>query len=492
MAAPRTSPTAIRRFWLRLLCVAAALLPLALVELALRRHGSPLAADDPYVEFVSVEPLFVRNDTGDRYRTAPNRLAYFRPQSFPTPKPDDAFRIFVLGGSTVQGRPFSVETSFSTWLQLGLESADPSKTWEVVNCGGVSYASYRLAPILEEVLAYDPDCLILCTGHNEFLEERTYAHLRALPSWARSWYRRLARLRTFAAAGSWWNRSTAGGHPTGESEALPTEVQAALDANHALDRYQRDDRRRDRIVEHFAYSIRHMVDRAKQADVPILLISPPADLKDTSPFKAAFSSQGEATASLAERWRIVTTDELSPRREVELLRAIRAEDDRHAGVLFRLGHGLLSAFRPAEAREAFLRAKDEDLVPLRILESMRTLIRDTAEETDTPFLDAHALLESRTPDHILDSTWLVDHVHPTVGGHREIARALVTALEAQAVVTRPPDWEATWERAADRHLRNLNPAYFAKGRQRLERLQRWARGRAGAGQNRAPRDRLEP
>ena len=63
----------------------------------------------------------------------------------------------MLGGSTVQGRPFSIETAFSTWLELSLTAADPSRIWQVVNCGGVSYASYRLAPIVDESSCYKPD-----------------------------------------------------------------------------------------------------------------------------------------------------------------------------------------------------------------------------------------------------------------------------------------------------------------------------------------------
>ena len=86
---------------------------------------------------------------------------------------------YCLGGSTVQGRPYAIETSFTTWLELNLRTADPRYQWEVVNCGGVSYASYRLVPILRELLAYEPDLFIICTGHNEFLEDRTYASVKA-------------------------------------------------------------------------------------------------------------------------------------------------------------------------------------------------------------------------------------------------------------------------------------------------------------------------
>ena len=38
--------------------------------------------------------------------------------------------------------------------------------------------SYRLLLILEKCLQYKPDLFIVCTGHNEFLEDRSYAHLK--------------------------------------------------------------------------------------------------------------------------------------------------------------------------------------------------------------------------------------------------------------------------------------------------------------------------
>ena len=112
------------------------------------------------------------------------RQGFFRPESFASHKGSREFRIFCIGESTVQGNPWGIETAFSTWLELSLRAADPSREWQVVNAGGISYASYRLSPIVAEVLQYQPDLLILCVGQNEFLEDRTYAPLRdAQPGW---------------------------------------------------------------------------------------------------------------------------------------------------------------------------------------------------------------------------------------------------------------------------------------------------------------------
>ena len=174
-----------RKWLLRGITIALALVPFALIEIAVRLLV-PVSTADPLVDLQQLRPLFVLDQSARRWTIPPSRGNFFRPDSFLADKPPGARRIFVLGGSTVQGRPYAIETAFSTWLELSLQAAAPERRWDVVNCGGVSYASYRLLPILQEVLAYEPDLIVLYCGHNEFLEERTYASFRSRPGWARS------------------------------------------------------------------------------------------------------------------------------------------------------------------------------------------------------------------------------------------------------------------------------------------------------------------
>ena len=172
-----------RRLVFHALAVVVVLSPLVLGELLLRLcvPRRPARPDDPYVTFRRQEPLFILDGTATRYETATDRLTAFRPQSFAAEKSARTVRVFCLGGSTVQGRPYSVETSFTTWLRLNLEAAQPATDWEVINVGGISYASYRLVPILRELLTHQPDLFIVYTGHNEFLEDRTYRDVKDMP-----------------------------------------------------------------------------------------------------------------------------------------------------------------------------------------------------------------------------------------------------------------------------------------------------------------------
>ena len=166
-----------------LLPVLAILIFFALLEGGLALFGvqPALQNEDPFVGFASNAPLFVSSPGANGKQllaTAPNKKDFFNRQSFAQPKAPNTYRIFTLGGSTTYGRPYDDNTSFSGWLRELLPAVDQSKNWEVINAGGISYASYRVAKLMEELIRYQPDLFIIYTGHNEFLEERTYREIR--------------------------------------------------------------------------------------------------------------------------------------------------------------------------------------------------------------------------------------------------------------------------------------------------------------------------
>jgi len=468
-----------RTLLLHLMAVIFVLSPLALGELALRLFvpAPPVRWEDPYVSFASPRPLFVPDAAGTRFETAPERLVAFRPQSFAATKGAKTFRIFCLGGSTVQGRPYSVETSFTTWLALTLQAAQPEVEWEIVNCGGISYASYRLVPVMKEVLGYEPDLLILYAGHNEFLEDRTYEALKRTPRILIQLHRTMLGLRSYALADRW----LAGRRARRASQTvLPADVQTKLDLREGLGSYQRDSRWRQGIVEHFGQNLQTMVQMARRAGVPIILVNPVSNLKDCPPFKSEF----RADLSPVQRERVTDLWARSDRldwsqahEKLGLVEQAAAIDDQHAGLLFATGTCYQHIGRPDEAKEWFVRAKDEDICPLRILEPMHRLIRETAVQYDLPFVDVRAMIEEHTEDGIPGKEWLLDHVHPTISGHKLIADALYQAIAEMDLVPSPDHWQDTREELWRRHLASLNEAYFAQGLARLERLRQWSRGR---------------
>lgn len=473
-----------RAILFRLGAVLAGPLLLVLVELTLRLAVPlpPVNIEDPFVSFHRLSPLFVPNPTGTRFEIAKERLTAFCPQSFAAEKKPKSLRIFCLGGSTVQGRPYSVETSFTSWLEINLRAALPAAEVEVINCGGISYASYRLVPIMQELLEYEPDLFIIYTGHNEFLEDRTYEHIKNKPRVLILIHRALLNLRIYSHVHHLLSQHMGRGTPAEHSPKtiLDPEVQARLDFQEGLKSYHRDQVWRKNIIEHFHHNLDTMVRMSRAANVSVILVNPVSNLKDCPPFKSEHGSDlsEEQIQQVNElRKQAGELDWSQTYEKIRLLERAAAIDSRHAGLLFLLGKYYEHIGRFPQAKEWFIKAKEEDVCPLRILETMHEIIREVAGRYKVPLVDVRSLIENHTTDGIAGSKWLLDQVHPNITGHRLIADALYEVMKENGMVQTPAGWQTLRDQMCKQHLASLDNAYYARGQARLKRLAQWSRGR---------------
>lgn len=480
-AASSRNRTARRLWMLRGLSIVCGLSLFVVVELVccLLGIGETPLEDDPFVGFSNLQPLFEKSSGGDRFVTAKSRLKFFRPEEFAASKPSGTKRIFCLGGSTVQGRPFAKETSFTTWLELALQQADPDQKWEVINCGGISYASYRLVPILQECLGYQPDAFIICTGHNEFLEDRSYGQLRKTSPLVTSAFHGLSRFRSFQFLRQVLLSDSA--TEKNSRDVLGSDVDAFLDYKDGISAYHRDDDWRRGVIAHFESNLERMVQLAHQHGVPIVVVRPPSNLADTMPFKSEHRS--DLTEQERDRWndtmlRARASLKKFPAAAVTTFEEAIRIDPEYAATHYELGQLLEVLGDFSAARKEFLLARENDICPLRILSPMEQAIARVAARNDVPLLDAHQLLEQETRHGILDSSILVDHVHPSFGGHQLIAMALVENLQELSIVKPRPNWHPLARAAFQASFQQLPDVYFAKGEQRLSNLRYWTQGMA--------------
>ena len=467
-----------RRAALQLAAVAAFFVVLEGV-LALAGVQPIAATEDPYVGFSAASPLFVRQagpDGADEMVTAPGKLKWFNAQRFPAVKPPGTVRVFTLGGSTTYGHPFDDAVSYSGWLRELLPAVDSSRRFEVVNCGGISYASYREVVLMQELLQYAPDLFIVYCGPNEFLEARTYGDVGGRHPLLLELGTLLSRTRTYTVVRRWLRggdeaRPDASGTPgagtgaaAGDATVLPAEVTTRLDDPSGLKLYERDDALRDRILEHYRYNLGRMAELAASAGARLLLVAPAAELRDCAPFKSQHTDGvSDETARHVEdllaqagqelREAPIAT-ELAPRfglddpREQALALASEAvaADPRYALAHYRRGEALFALGRPDEARVAFERARDEDVCPLRPLTEMRPIVLDTARDRGTLWLDFVSIVDAdcerrfghRVPGH----EQFLDHVHLDVDGYRLLALTLLATLQQAGLVATPPDGNA--------------------------------------------------
>ncbi len=439
-------------------------------------------AEDPYVGFSSTSPLFVET-TGaggsTEMVTQQNKLSLFNPQRFPTRK-GDAIRVFCLGGSTTFGRPYDDATSFCGWLRELLPVADPSRRWEVVNAGGVSYASYRVALLMEELIEYEPDLFVVYSGHNEFLERRTYSSIIAMPETVRGLGSVASKTRIWTAMSRVVHQfSQRPSTPESSPDILDEEVTTLLDSAIGPSAYTRDDELAEKILLHYRYNLTRMVDIAASVGAETMFITPASNLRDSRPFKSEhrpdLSEQDRRTIeTLLEEAQVAHVQGRLDESLTETA-AAAAIDPRHAQLAFLQGRLLDEAENWVDARSAFERARDEDVCPLRAPGPVADIVREIAAERGASLVDFEVLTDGWAKDGIPGKEFFLDHVHPTIEVHRRLAVAILETMADGQLLRLSPEWgEDAVAEVAQRVEGGLDPQTHALALMKLSKVLGWA------------------
>lgn len=538
----------IRLSWRKKLAFAAvtALVVLGLLEGGLWLFGvrPVIATEDPYVGFTSLSPLYeeVMDEYGEVWmQTAANKLKYFNPQKFAKKKPKGTYRIFCLGGSTAFGRPYDFRTAYSGWLQEFLPVADPSRRWEVINAGGISYASYREALLVEEACRYEPDLFIVYGSHNEFLEARTYRSVIEMPAAVRGLGALASRTHVYAAA-HWAVQSVRGAPDDDERAILDDQVKTRLDRSVGPADYSRNDDERKQIVDHYRFNLARIVDTARANGAEVLLVQPASNLRDCSPFKSEHSPDVEANDLKRRDYRAaydeaktaldaamtlvavvekaeqeaaakeaaaqkkaaanaepaakeppgnVPASDAAQQKEIEQgklvlyseLRKALTAIDRAVALDPRYAEGhylrgrILDQLKEFDlAREAYQRALDEDVCPLRAVREIHEAMDSVAAEREVELVDFQELISAVSPQGITDSQkWFLDHVHPSPAGHGVLAEAIVARLIEEKIVRKSDKWtDAEVQRIAASVVARITPEKHAEALRNLSKVLTWA------------------
>ncbi len=428
------------------LIVTLAFFLLAEGALALFQLGEQAAQTDALAGFSNQHPLFVPEPSStdaNRLQTATNKLVWFNDQTFTAKKPAGVRRIFCVGGSTTFGRPYDDATSFCGWLREFLPLADDRVRWEVINAGGVSYASYRVASVMDELAAYDPDLFIVYTGQNEFLERRTYAGIFSQPEAQRNLTAALSRTRTFNALKQLLRpEQPSSDKQTPAVKGLSGEVNEMLNHTVGPADYHRDDQWHDDVLRHFEANLHRMSNTAKQSGAEILFIVPASNEKDCSPFK----SELDPNTSKSEQDRFysafATRSSLPDKDRKSLLQELRSREPGFADVQYELGKIHWNAGQSDQAKSAFQQAINHDVCPLRATTQIQSKVRSAATANNIATVDfdkrLRQLCQQEYAHSVLGKEYFLDHVHPTIQTHQKLALWIVDALQENNMIAKTP------------------------------------------------------
>ncbi|MBI82632.1 MAG: hypothetical protein CMJ81_05500 [Planctomycetaceae bacterium] len=425
---------------------------LALLELVLLMVGvkTVLETADPSRGFSGLASVFTEDQeqgvfTSDP-RQVPRNLGTFSSQQFLIDKPPEGLRLFCIGGSSAMGFPRGAAASFHAVLGELLESSLPARRVETINAAGMSYASHRLRFVADEILHYQPDILIIYSGHNEFVEKgvfrslqqsvRQQAVLNPLLYRSRLYslaYRALQPFTRSAGSENSWTVSPNAGLPTSVRRDPGERIPLA---------------ERTELVAFFAENLREIIRTCAGKQIKVVLCTVPANLRDWSPSRwesPALRPGGEweswqdsirrGRQALEELEPLLNPQNTShPNRRTVAQQALAhfqsaaqrlPEDPQTVYWIARAQEGL-QQWKAADA--SYRRACQLDDMAVRATDDVNRAIREVAASEEVIFVDIEKLFVDLSPQGLIGYNLIEDYVHPTVEGHQQIAYAIWKAL----------------------------------------------------------------
>lgn len=421
-----------REFLLVLLQALALLVVLELV-MGLTGIGKKLVEESQLLPFQSfARPLFETDGGGDSgtFRANEARLGS---QRFVLPKPEGVTRIFCLGGSAMKGLGYSPNVSIPVFLERCLVRAGyPGRRFEVVNCGIVGHSSAQERPICAELLArYDPDLLVVCSGNNEFLRTHAEKYEELHRSGIGASIRRVgAQMVSVRLLKKLVARPKALG-PTDSEEVRLTASQFIEEVEVAPAEIAD-------VVAAYRRNLEEIAGACRQAGVPLVLMTVPANLRWNDPFEGE-----DWVAKAAEKWSLdVPSGSGDGKNGIEALLAALEKRSADASaradeLAFVRGKCLEALGRIPAARQAYTASLELDPHLRRTLPAMNEAVREVAAATGALLVDTCAVFQELEP--IPDFRFFYDHIHYTPRGALTVALRVAERLrEGRVFAAAPP------------------------------------------------------
>ena len=335
--------------------------------------------------------------------------------SIPATKPPGTIRIFVLGESAAMGDPDSAY-GFSRYLEVMLRERYPSIRFEIVNTGSVAINSHVELPIAKGLADQHPDIFISYSGNNEVVGP--YGAGTMLTSSAMSMP--VVRANIFYHSTRIGEFVTKLGTQKREWRGMEMFLDKQVPANSPPMKY---------VYANFEQNLRDTVAVARKAGAKVIIATVATNLKDCAPF--ASQHRDGLKAEDLRSWSVLVQqgDDLeatnSPAEALKLYLSAAKIDDDYAELEFRVARSLWAIGDYKAAKEHFARARDLDTLRFRADSRINEINRSVAASSPgVALVDADKILSDASPDGIIGSDLVYEHVHLTPEGNYLLARAM--------------------------------------------------------------------
>ncbi len=425
---------------------------------------------DDYPLFIPIEGypeyLVQNREVARRYFAQQENVPTALHDVFDAEKSEREVRLFVQGGSTAAGFPFYHGGAFSRMLEHRLQQTFPDRKIEVVNTAMAAVNSYTLLDFADEIIAQQPDAVLIYAGHNEYYGALGVGSTESLGSFRGlvNTYLRLRRFRTVQLLRA--GLSGAVGLVGGEAEGSGQGTLMARMVGEQVIPYGSPEY--ELGLQQFRSNLSDLLTKYDRSGIPVFVSTIASNERDQRPFETVFADDTDEAA-----WQRTYRSgvEALGRGEAQVARTTLEEatqmDSLAADGFYALGRAREAAGDTASAQTAYVAARDRDALRFRAPEAFNQIIRDEAAEHGATLVDAQAAIRRAAPGGIVGQEHMLEHLHPTVDGYFLIADAFYDTLRETRFLG---DWPQAVPDNIARQTLLLTPADSLVGVLRVRKL----------------------
>lgn len=330
------------------------------------------ATDDKYM----LNPDFARRYFSN-VKSVPTSIEDF----FDKEKKPDAFRVFIVGGSSAAGYPYMPLGSFSRYIRKRLELSYPNNTIEIVNLSLTAVNSYTIRDLIKDILEQKPDLILIYAGHNEYYGALGIGSLEYLGSSVNLvntviWLNKFKTVQLIKNSIKWISEVLSNKEEEQKSGTLMSRMAKNQFIAYGSDQFNAGI---NQFTQNFTDILKWITDKK----IPIIIGTLASNLKDQPPFISQKINKFPSADSI-----------------------FKLAENEYAK----------NNFRKADSLYRF--AKDLDELRFRAPEKINYKIKELAKKFNIPVADVDSLFENKSPNGITGNNLMTDHLHPTLHGYQ--------------------------------------------------------------------------
>ena len=334
-------------------------------------------------EIVDNQKMMLNSEIAFRYFYQTESIPYPSQDLFDIKKKPGAVRVFVIGGSSAAGYPFSPNGSFAKYIRKRLELVYPNKPIEVINCAMTAINSYALLDMLPGILEQKPDIILVYAGHNEYYGALGAGSLETLGN-SRGLVNFMLAINHYKSIQLLRNGIQSIVKLFSSEEKITGTLMSRMAKEQSIelnsDTYKTG-------ISQFEGNLRDLLQMTKEANVKVILSDLPSNLKDLPPFISIDRFESES-----------------------------------ADAAYELANDILESGHKEDALKLFYRAKDLDALRFRAPSDINKAIYRLAKEFWYPPIHAASTFNFLSEEGIVGNNLMTDHLHPTLEGYQIVGR----------------------------------------------------------------------